>query len=80
MQATATVAAPLSLKPSEQADAMQQTVTFDAYLLRCRPVEVVEDRLAVTPRGRLLLRTVAMVFDACISRPGDTGLQYSRVL
>ena len=43
-------------------------------------VEIAQDRLAVTPRGRLLLRTVAMAFDAYISRSGSTRLQYSRVL
>ncbi|HLU07353.1 MAG TPA: oxygen-independent coproporphyrinogen III oxidase [Woeseiaceae bacterium] len=43
-------------------------------------VEIGQDRLTVTARGRLLLRTVAMAFDAYASRPGKTGLQYSRVL
>lgn len=45
-----------------------------------RLVEIDQDRMAVTPRGRLLLRTVAMAFDAYMSRSGDTAPQYSRVL
>lgn len=43
-------------------------------------VEISHDRLAVTPRGRLLLRTVAMAFDAYLSKPDDSGVRYSRVL
>ena len=34
----------------------------------------------VTPRGRLLLRIVAMVFDACLARPAEKVARYSRVI
>ena len=34
----------------------------------------------VTPRGRLLLRIVAMAFDAYLSRPAEKVARYSRVI
>ena len=37
-------------------------------------------RIAVTARGRLLLRVVAMCFDAYLSRPRDVAPGYSRAL
>ncbi len=37
-------------------------------------------RLRVTPRGRLLLRVVAMAFDASLSRPAEIVARYSRVI
>jgi hypothetical protein len=49
-----------SLKPSEQADAMQQTVTLDADL-----------QADLFDAGRRIGQ---------LHRPGDTDLQYSRVL
>jgi oxygen-independent coproporphyrinogen III oxidase len=37
-------------------------------------------RIAVTARGRLLLRVVAMCFDAYLARAGDAGVRYSKAL
>ncbi len=42
-------------------------------------VEISADRLRVTPRGRLLVRTVAMTFDRYL-REAKQGTQYSRVI
>lgn len=44
-------------------------------LVRVRP-----ERIDVTPRGRFLLRVVAMVFDAYQRRPADAAVRYSRVI
>lgn len=58
--------------------------TFAEALDRLRPMEadglvhLQEDRLEVLPRGRLLLRNVAMVFDAYLQ--ADTGQRYSKVV
>lgn len=42
-------------------------------------IELEEDRLEVTPAGRLLLRAVAMVFDAYL-QPSAAAPRYSRVI
>ena len=58
--------------------------TFAEALDRLRPMEddglvhLQEDRLEVLPRGRLLLRNVAMVFDAYLQ--ADSGQRYSKVV
>ena len=38
------------------------------------------DRIDITPRGRFLLRVVAMAFDAWLSVPTDSSLRYSRTI
>jgi oxygen-independent coproporphyrinogen III oxidase len=43
-------------------------------------VEIRADGLRVTPRGRLLVRLVAMAFDAYLARPGEVQARYSRVV
>lgn len=43
-------------------------------------VELRPDGLRVTPRGRLLVRLVAMAFDAYLARPGEAQARYSRVV
>ena len=43
-------------------------------------VSVGRTRIAVTPRGRFLLRVVAMAFDAYLARPGETAPRYSRAI
>lgn len=48
-------------------------------------VELKRDRVEITPAGRLLVRVVAMAFDAWIARPGETGAaenvaRFSRVI
>jgi len=42
-------------------------------------VELSDDRLRVTPRGRLLVRTVAMIFDRYL-RESQQKQRYSRVI
>jgi oxygen-independent coproporphyrinogen-3 oxidase len=44
-----------------------------------RTVELSNDRLRVTPRGRLLVRTVAMIFDRYL-RESQQKQRYSRVI
>ncbi|MDC8012613.1 oxygen-independent coproporphyrinogen III oxidase [Tahibacter soli] len=43
-------------------------------------VSVGRTRIAVTPRGRFLLRVVAMAFDAYVKRPGESAPRYSRAI
>jgi oxygen-independent coproporphyrinogen-3 oxidase len=43
-------------------------------------VRLGEYGFTVTPRGRLLLRVVAMVFDASFRRPDAAERRYSRVI
>ena len=43
-------------------------------------VELEPARIAVTPRGRFLLRLVAMCFDAYLARPPLSEVRYSRAL
>jgi oxygen-independent coproporphyrinogen-3 oxidase len=42
-------------------------------------VEIAPERITVTPRGRLLVRTVAMVFDRYLRAPQALA-RYSRVI
>jgi len=59
---------------------------FAQELARLQPmvddglVEIHRDRIEVTPRGRLLLRNVGMVFDAYIPRSDDAKRRFSRVI
>ncbi len=59
---------------------------FGAELNRLEPlvadglVRIESGHLRVTPRGRLLVRLVAMAFDAYLSRPGEKAPRYSRVI
>jgi oxygen-independent coproporphyrinogen-3 oxidase len=65
-------------------------IDFAAYfapeLLRLETLErdglvsVGRTRIAVTPRGRFLLRVVAMAFDAYLARPGEALPRYSRAI
>jgi oxygen-independent coproporphyrinogen-3 oxidase len=43
-------------------------------------VTITEDALGITPRGQILLRNVAMAFDAYLARAGATGRRFSRTL
>jgi oxygen-independent coproporphyrinogen-3 oxidase len=43
-------------------------------------VEVDAQRIRITPRGRLLMRMVAMAFDAYLARPQETVRRFSRVI
>jgi oxygen-independent coproporphyrinogen-3 oxidase len=43
-------------------------------------VELRRDGFTVTPRGRLLVRLVAMAFDAYLSRPSEQRPRFSRVI
>jgi coproporphyrinogen III oxidase-like Fe-S oxidoreductase len=43
-------------------------------------VDIDQSRLAVTSTGRLLLRAVAMTFDACIPPSALAGVPYSRAV
>ncbi|MBL8272675.1 MAG: coproporphyrinogen dehydrogenase, partial [Xanthomonadales bacterium] len=59
---------------------------FAAELNRLEPlvadglVRIEAGHLRVTPRGRLLVRLVAMAFDAYLTRPGEKAPRYSRVI
>ena len=59
---------------------------FAAELNRMEPlvadglVRIEAGHLRVTPRGRLLVRLVAMAFDAYLTRPGEKAPRYSRVI
>lgn len=65
-------------------------VVFDDYFADALPrlapfvehgiVELTPDTIEVTPRGRLLLRNLCMVFDAYLERPGGGKRRYSRTL
>ncbi len=50
-----------------------------AALEELEMVEVTRDRIAVTPKGRLLVRAVAMAFDKYLT-PGTAGGRYSRLI
>lgn len=43
-------------------------------------VDIAPDALVVTPRGRFLLRNVAMCFDVYLGRPDTNAVRYSRAL
>jgi len=43
-------------------------------------VQLTPERILVTPRGRFLLRTVAMAFDAWLSAPREGAVRYSRTI
>nr|WP_083918859.1 oxygen-independent coproporphyrinogen III oxidase [Rudaea cellulosilytica] len=43
-------------------------------------VEITPENLAVTPRGRFLLRNIAMCFDAYLHAPAAVAARYSRAL
>jgi oxygen-independent coproporphyrinogen-3 oxidase len=43
-------------------------------------VEVDAQRIRITARGRLLMRLVAMAFDAYLARPQETVRRFSRVI
>jgi oxygen-independent coproporphyrinogen-3 oxidase len=43
-------------------------------------IEVGDDRLRVTARGRFLLRIIAMCFDAHLARSEAAGARYSKAL
>jgi oxygen-independent coproporphyrinogen-3 oxidase len=43
-------------------------------------VHVGNDRIAVSSQGRLLLRNIAMCFDAYLDRPATLPVQFSRAI
>jgi oxygen-independent coproporphyrinogen-3 oxidase len=43
-------------------------------------VTIEDESLSVTPRGQILLRNVAMVFDAYLARTPVDGRRFSRTL
>jgi oxygen-independent coproporphyrinogen-3 oxidase len=65
-------------------------IVFDDYfreaLAALRPmaddslVRVDGDRITVSPLGRLLLRNIAMCFDAYLERPATAPVQFSRAI
>ena len=60
--------------------------TFDDSLTALAPLEadglvsLRPDRIEVTPLGRLLIRNIAMTFDAYIEKPGSEANRYSRTV
>jgi len=65
-------------------------IVFDTYFADALPrlepfvqheiVELSPGAIDVTPRGRMLLRNLCMVFDAYLTRPGGGERRYSRTL
>jgi oxygen-independent coproporphyrinogen-3 oxidase len=43
-------------------------------------IDIGPHRLVVRPRGRFLLRVIAMCFDAHLNRPGSEEVRYSRAV
>jgi len=51
-----------------------------ATLEHDRLIDIEPNRILVTPRGRFLLRVIAMCFDAHLHRPSATEVRYSRAV
>jgi oxygen-independent coproporphyrinogen-3 oxidase len=76
----------LELEEFERVHDIDFEARFSLEMKRMRELErdgLVETRdrcISVTPRGRLLVRIVAMAFDAYLARPTETVTRFSRVI